>query len=205
MSRLSATDLSCRRGHLTLFSGLSFSVEAGQALMVAGANGSGKTSLLRLLAGLALPAEGTLYWDGEPARTRALQYRSRLLYLGHTVPIRDELTVLENLSSQLELDGIRAGRTEQLEALRRVGLAERHGLAARGLSLGQRRRLGLARLPLARRPLWLLDEPLTGLDAAGAGWFRELVDRHLAEGGMAAITSHQPLALAREIVPLVLS
>jgi heme exporter protein A len=188
-ARLEVTALRCERGAAVLFDGIAFAVEAGEALMVLGPNGSGKTSLLRILAGLARPAAGRVTWQGEALR------RTQLLYLGHTVPLKDELSVLENLELALAFDGVASDRAELFLALGQVGLLERRDLPARHLSMGQRRRLGLARVRRAARRLWLLDEPTTGLDHAGIALLEASLAEHLEGGGLAVLTSHQALRL----------
>ncbi len=199
MSGLEVRGLACRRGSAELFAGLSFCVEPGMAAVVRGANGSGKTTLLRVLAGFAAPEAGEVDWNGQRMATaqRTLRRAPAVLplYLGHAAPLKDDLTVLENLFYALRFDGIAADGARCLEALHEAGLGSRRGLYARQLSQGQRRRIGIARLRLARRALWLLDEPAAALDAAGLELLAGTVDEHLARGGTAVITSHQPLAL----------
>jgi heme exporter protein A len=201
---LEAHGLTCRRGDATLFSGLSFALPAGHVLLVRGANGSGKTSLMRILAGLATPESGELSWQGAKLKPRQPELRSQTIYLGHQAPLKDDLTALENLDFALRLDGVVADRAQLLGALQEVGLANRRHLRARHLSQGQRRRIGLARLNLSRRKLWLLDEPLTALDAAGIALFGARLDAHAAEGGLAIVTTHQDLGPHANIRELVL-
>jgi heme exporter protein A len=192
---LEVRQLSCRRGEAQLFSGLSFRVEAGSALLVRGANGSGKTSLLRILSGLSTPHGGEVLWQGVPVRSRAAALRSQVLYLGHSAPLKDDLSVAENLDYALRLDGLPVSREQQLDVLTAVGLFTRRHLYAKQLSQGQRRRLGIARMMLQRRTLWLMDEPSTALDAQGIDLVRETLRRHLAQGGVAVVTTHQALDL----------
>lgn len=190
---LKAARLTCQRGDAVLFRELGFELAAGEALLVRGANGSGKTSLLRIVAGVAAPAEGEILWrdsNDRDARQRDTAYQ------GHTAPLKDELSVIENLEFALALDGCSVERANLLDTIKAVGLAARRNLPVRHLSQGQRRRVGLARLMLARRPLWLLDEPATALDAAGLTLFCEVLDRHLADGGLAMLSTHQSLPLA---------
>lgn len=198
---LKAARLTCQRGDAVLFRELGFELAAGEALLVRGANGSGKTSLLRIVAGVAAPLEGEIVW--RDSNDRAARQRETA-YQGHTAPLKDELTVTENLAFALALDGAPAERPALLETIKAVGLAARRNLPVRHLSQGQRRRVGLARLMLARRPLWLLDEPATALDAAGLALFCEVLDRHLSEGGLALLSTHQSLPLSRPVRELTL-
>ena len=192
MSAFDASDLACQRGGRPVFSGLGFSLVSGQALLLTGANGSGKSSLLRLLAGLLRPGSGTLTWDGEPALEDPLRHAQRLHYLGHLDAVKASLTVAENLGFWAELQG---GRHAE-EALRHFGLDGLAGEPARLLSAGQRRRLALARLIAAPRELWLLDEPAVGLDRESRERLGNALADHLSAGGMAAIATHQDLGLA---------
>ncbi len=162
---LSARALACVRGERRLFAGLDLRVDAGQWLHVRGENGVGKTSLLRMLAGLAKPAEGEIFWCGEPIAGATEQYHRSLLFLGHHDAVKDELSALENLDLAAALDGARLRSDEALAALRRFGLKGREDLPVRCLSAGQKRRVLLARLVTRKAALWLLDEPFTALDA----------------------------------------
>jgi heme exporter protein A len=192
---LSAHDLAARRGNARLFSGLSFLLPAGQALVVSGANGSGKTTLLRVLAGLCTPHKGDLRWASNPDRPYAAGIRAFVTYVGHAPALKDELTAGENLTLLTELSGDKVAPTAIAAALDAVALGGRTKLPSRALSQGQRRRIGLARLALSRRPLWLLDEPATALDAQGSELLNRLVRDHLIAGGAAAIATHLPLGL----------
>ncbi|MFZ5511243.1 MAG: cytochrome c biogenesis heme-transporting ATPase CcmA [Pseudomonadota bacterium] len=193
---LEALDLECQRGDRTLFKGLSFRLEAGQCLLVQGANGAGKTSLLRMLCGLMPPAAGEIRWQGEPLKRAGDDYRRTLLYCGHLNAVKEELTAEENVVAAAAL----AGRPVSLEAARRAlreaGLKGREELPVRVLSQGQKRRVSLARLLLDGTRLWVLDEPLTALDVHAVQWLAGVIDAHLARGGLAVVTSHQEVPLA---------
>ena len=190
---LEAHDLTARRGDLLLFSRLSLRVDAGRALIVTGRNGSGKTTLLRMLAGLTLPAQGRVTFRGEPVPARA-----HCVYAGHAPALKDELTAAENLRSLTDLAGARPSDDEVVSALGTADLSVQRDLPARVLSQGQRRRIGLARLALLPRPLWLLDEPATALDAAGLVLLANLIVQRLRAGGTVVVATHQALELPGE-------
>ena len=193
---LSAHGLSCVRGERPLFAGVDLALEPGQWLHVRGANGVGKTSLLRLLAGLSQPAEGEVRWQGQPIGACAAEFHSSLLFLGHTAALKEDLTALENIELAGALDGSPPARAEVAAALRRFGLQGREDLPVRVLSVGQKRRVLLARLLTRKGSLWVLDEPFTALDARAVDMLGELLADHLAGGGMAVVTSHQSVPLA---------
>jgi len=192
---LQTQNLAARRGEALLFSEVSFSLAAGTALVIGGPNGSGKTTLLRILAGLTQPAEGTLSWRGERVGAFDPLLRAETLFIGHVPALKDELTAFENLASLTSLHGGDASPQRLREALSAWSVSRQRALPARVLSQGQRRRVGLARLHLVSRPLWLLDEPTTALDDAGVSALCEAVAAHLTGGGIAVIATHQELAL----------
>ena len=192
---LEAHDLAARRGNARLFAGLSLAVAPGSALVVTGANGRGKTTLLRMLAGLTMPEHGEIRLDGAPVAAYAHALRAAVAFAGHAPALKDELTARENLASLCALADDPAGDEALDAALDRVALGERKRLPARVLSQGQRRRIALARLALSRRRVWILDEPVTALDAAGAALLGELVAAHLARDGLAVASTHAPLPL----------
>ena len=192
---LEVHDLAARRGFAVLFTGLSFRVESGQAMVVTGANGTGKTTLLRMLAGLSAPAEGEVRWNGVAMAPFAAAMRAILAFAGHLPALKDELTAEENLASLMQLAGETPDAAAMSAALDAVALGRQRKLPARVLSQGQRRRIGLARLSLLKRPLWLLDEPVTALDSAGIAFLADMVKRHLESGGVAVAATHAPLGL----------
>lgn len=190
---LRAEGLECLRGEVLLFDKLGLRLIDGEILQVDGPNGSGKTSLLRTLAGLTLPEAGEVYWDGQPTRADRARFNSALHYVGHQHAVKAGLTVLENLRL---VQGMAGGSGSAEAALERVGLGSRLRQPAHSLSAGQRRRAALARLLLRDAPLWILDEPYTALDAGGVALVDELIREHSAAGGMTILTSHQRLELA---------
>ena len=194
---LEAITLTCVRGDRRLFHGLSLTLSPGQLLQVEGDNGAGKTSLLRILAGLGMPALGEVRWHGLAIAGQRDAYHRQLLYLGHLGALKDELTPQENLLADAHMAGL-AGidAVRVLEALDRMGLRRIAGLPVRVLSAGQRRRAALTRLLLSPPPLWILDEPFNALDAASVTLLQETLEAHVGGGGMAVLTSHQPVALA---------
>ena len=194
---LEAVDLHCVRGERKLFGALSFTLRGGELLRVAGANGSGKTSLLRIACGLLEPSSGAVHWGGENIRRLQEEFWRQLVYIGHANAIKDDLTAAENLRIACTLAGLNVQLTQIREALHRLGLAGRENLPARALSQGQRRRAALARLVLARSAsLWILDEPFTALDAAATDCVEELIAGHLAQGGAVMYTTHHEARIA---------
>jgi heme exporter protein A len=185
----------CVRGGREVFSGLDFEAVTGEAVAVVGHNGSGKTSLLRLIAGLLIPAGGTIALDGGDAE---LTLPEQCHYLGHRDALKPALSVAENLSFWADFLG--GERCDAAESLAAVGLDHAADLPSAYLSAGQRRRLSLARLLTVRRPVWLLDEPTTALDAAGQDMFGSLMRDHLARGGLIIAATHAPLGIdSREL------
>jgi len=188
--------LAARRGYAWLFADLDLCVAPGEVLVVTGPNGSGKTTLLRILAGLALPTEGEVRWQGERVGPFDARLRECVAFNGHLPALKDELTAEENLRAWTTLEANRLTPQALVDALDAVGLSAQRALPARILSQGQRRRIGLARLRLSRRALWILDEPLTALDRAAIDSLGALLDAHAEGGGLCVLASHQSLPIA---------
>lgn len=194
-SVLSAHDLACERGERLLFRSLGFKLASGEVLLVRGGNGHGKTSLLRILCGLSAPAAGEVRWRDQPINNTHEQYGREMAYIGHANGIKDDLTPVENLRLAAALGGRELDVPTAMIALGQVGLSRCLDLPARVLSFGQRRRVALAGLMTAGALLWILDEPLTGLDVQGVAMVEQMIRDHVMAGGLAIMTTHQPLAL----------
>ena len=195
---LQVNDLFCERGDRRLLNGLSFTLEAGQLLHVRGANGAGKTSLLRIIAGLLLPTQGEICWQGKAVRQQREEYHRDLLYLGHLDGVKGDLSSLENLRIDNVLQGAKAAEREMLDALTKIGLKGFEDVLTKQLSQGQHRRVGLCRLLLSKARLWVLDEPFNALDVKAVELLIGLIEAHLDRGGMALLTTHQDVPLAGE-------
>lgn len=191
-SGLSAHGLQCVRDDRILFDQLDFHIDAGQVMQIEGHNGSGKTSLLRILCGLTLPTEGEVCWQGESIERSRETYQAALNYVGHHHGVKGELTPEENLRVAKALC---ANPTDisLFDALEQVGLYGFEDVPARTLSAGQQRRVGLARLLISKAPLWILDEPFTALDKKGIACIESLIENHATQGGIVVLTSHHPV------------
>jgi heme exporter protein A len=199
ITSLIAEKLTCTRGERALFSALSFRVRAGQALAVEGANGAGKTSLLRLIAGFLAPAAGRLVVKTAEGENDDAEERGKLIgWLGHQDGLKPQLTVAEQLDF---FAALYRGKADSA-VLEQVGLARQAELPCRYLSAGQRRRLALARLLVCKRPLWLLDEPFAALDVNGQGLVARLMAHHCGAGGIIIAATHEPLGLGNESLKL---
>lgn len=202
---LSGEGLACERGERKLFQGVGFSLGPGELLLLRGANGSGKSSFLRLIAGLLRPAAGMLRLNNAPVNPDWRDLQESLIYIGHLDPVKPAFSVAENLIFWMGMAGLalqyRRGRGGGLvtegthDALQALGLAGLADIPARFLSSGQKRRLNLARLAAIRRPLWLLDEPATGLDSASIALLSGLIQRHRDAGGLVIAATHSDLGV----------
>ncbi len=193
-ARLTARALGCIRGDYLVFQGLDFDASSGEIWQIEGANGVGKTSLLRILAGLSVPAEGSVHWRAQPLPAAREALHRDLLYLGHLPAVTGFLSAAENLDYLRRLAGA-PSRCSIEAALQRVGLPLSDPTPAQRLSAGQRQRLALARFLLVRAPLWIMDEPLTALDAAGRATVDDMLVEHATHGGIAVVCTHQALHL----------
>jgi heme exporter protein A len=179
-----------------LFESLNFEVQAGEAHRIAGDNGCGKTSLLRLLCGLALPTQGTVRWNGCDIRNEREDFNRQLIYIGHASGVKEDLLAWENVLFAATLSGQKVSREQVYDVLDLLGLGRAADLPTRSLSQGQRKRVALARLWLGMQtPLWILDEPFAALDPEAVLQLCRLLDQHLAQGGMLIYTTHQEINL----------
>lgn len=193
--QLQASGLACIRDDRILFSGLDFRLNGGEVLLLEGRNGSGKTSLLRILCSIRLADEGTVRWCDEDIQALGPEYHAHLNYIGHRDGIKHELTAQENLRMARAL-GTPDGRRSIDQALEQFGLYGFEDIPTRNLSAGQQRRVALSRLLVTRAPLWILDEPFTSLDRHGIRAFEAMMERHTREGGMIVLTTHHRVRLS---------
>jgi len=196
---LEAADLACIRDDRVLFEHLGFTLATGELLMLEGRNGSGKTSLLRILCSIRLPDAGAVWWCGEEVQRLGPDYHEQLSYVGHKDGIKQDLTPEENLRMARAL-GRPSPELDIPEALELFGLYGFEDVPTRTLSAGQQRRVALARLVATEAPLWILDEPFTSLDRDGIGVFESVMETHLERGGMIVMTTHHRVALEGERV-----
>jgi heme exporter protein A len=195
---LEAHHLSCIRDDRLLFEGLSFSIGSGEAIVLEGRNGTGKTSLLRILCGLRRPDEGEVRWQGIPIEKNYVDYYTRMAFVGHMDGIKRELSALENLRLSRSLCG--SGNVSIEEALETLLLTGYEDIPTYYLSAGQRRRVALARLLATDARLWILDEPFTSLDREGIALVENLMDEHVGAGGAMIMTSHHEVRLSTPVV-----
>lgn len=183
------------RGERELFADLHLQVFAGQCLHVRGENGVGKTSLLRLLTGLASPESGDVLWNSHSIQKEASEYHSKLLFLGHRDALKEDLSAIENLRMYAAIDGIALSEQDAFSTLWRFGLKGREDLPVNCLSAGQKKRVLMARMVTRQAQVWILDEPFNALDAHAVQELEGLIAEHLEGNGLVVLTSHQPLAI----------
>ncbi|WHP48138.1 cytochrome c biogenesis heme-transporting ATPase CcmA [Mannheimia bovis] len=189
--QLKLQNIACERGETRLFEGCNFTVNSGDWVQIEGHNGIGKTSLLRILAGLSLPAEGEVLWNDIPIQKQRDEYYSELFYLGHYSGVKPELTAWENLRFFQKIQQLPQDDEALWEALNKVSLIGREDLPCSQLSAGQQRRVALAKLWLTHAKLWILDEPFTAIDKKGVADLIAHIEQHCKNGGMVIFTSHQ--------------
>ena len=195
VATLEARAITCVRGERELFSGLDLQVLPGQCLHIRGENGVGKTSLLRLLTGLASPEAGEVLWNGQSIKKDVSEYHSQLLFLGHRDALKEDLSALENLRMYAAIDGVALSEQDAFNSLWRFGLKGREDLPVNCLSAGQKKRVLMARMVTRRAQVWILDEPFNALDTHAVVELQGLIAEHLENGGLAVLTSHQPLVI----------
>ena len=192
---LEIQSLECVRDDRLLFSDLSFSVADAEVLQIEGPNGSGKTSLLRIICGLRLPEAGKVMWQGESISSNREDYYANMVYIGHLPCIKADLTVLENVRALLDTRSFALSNAIIEAALGKVGLASYEDVPGKALSSGQRRRILLAFIELAQAKLWILDEPLTALDVQGVDLMESMILEHRQAGGSVVFTTHHGMQL----------
>ena len=200
---LSFSKLGCTKGGRQLFANVDCELAAGQWLYVTGANGVGKTSLLRMVCGLATVDEGSIQWNDTPIQKQPEAYRQDLCYLGHLNALQESMTVDENLSFTAALGGLAPNPTQRHEVLTRFGLRGRSKQLVRHLSQGQKRRVALSRLALSPARLWVLDEPYVAMDESGIQMLADLIAGHLDRGGLTVLTSHQRVPIGNHPAQLL--
>ncbi|MDI1299880.1 cytochrome c biogenesis heme-transporting ATPase CcmA [Methylotenera sp.] len=197
---LTVDGLACLRGDRLLFKNVGFELKAGGLLYVLGENGSGKSSLLRMLCGLLMPEKGTVFWNKQTIKKESESFLSNLTYIGHLNGLKDDLTALENLTMGARAAGNDVSEDKALAALAAIGIERCANLPARVLSQGQKRRVTLAKLWLAEGKLWILDEPFAALDIASVSKLAAKLAEHLSSGGMAILTTHQDVTIHAQSV-----
>jgi heme exporter protein A len=197
---LTADNLECVRGDRTLFSNLTFNINSGKILYIQGENGSGKTTLLRTLSGLSQAQNGQVNWNSQNIQTLAEEYSGQVLYIGHLLGIKEDLTAVENLKFSATLAGVDVSREQAIYGLTQLDIARCADLPTRVLSQGQKRRVALTRLWLQKNPIWILDEPFAALDVATIEKLTSQIETFAHAGGIVVFTSHQEPAFDSKVI-----
>jgi heme exporter protein A len=192
-AKLSANNLTLIRGESCLFQGLEFALNSGELLILEGQNGSGKTSLMRAIAGMLSLETGEVFWNGEPVSRQRQEFHGSLVWLAHRTGLKGDLTLVENLRFEGCLR--RQAKVDTAAIYERLGISRLKRLPLRSLSAGQQRRVALARMLMADVPLWLMDEPFTNLDREGRQLVMDLTEEHLGRGGMCVMAAHQDVEI----------
>ena len=192
-AKLSAIDLTLIRGESCLFQGLEFALNSGELLLLEGQNGSGKTSLMRAIAGMLSLETGEIFWNDLPVDRQRQEFHGSLVWLAHRTGLKGDLTLVENLRFEASLRA--QSGVDRTAVYERLGISKLKTLPLRALSAGQQRRVALARMLLADVPLWLMDEPFTNLDREGRKLVMQLTEEHLAKGGMCVLAAHQDIEI----------
>ena len=192
-AKLSAIDLTLIRGESCLFQGLEFALNSGELLLLEGQNGSGKTSLMRAVAGMLSLETGEIFWNDLPVDRQRQEFHGSLVWLAHRTGLKGDLTLVENLRFEASLRA--QSGVDRTAVYERLGISKLKTLPLRALSAGQQRRVALARMLLADVPLWLMDEPFTNLDREGRKLVMQLTEEHLAQGGMCVMAAHQDIEI----------
>jgi len=195
---VTAVDLSCVRGDRILFKHIDFTLEPGGLLYVLGENGSGKSSLLRLLCGLIKAESGAIHWQGADVKHALEVFQSDLLYMGHLNGLKEDMSPIENLQVNAHLAGDNVNKQAILSALEAIDVKRCDSLPVRVLSQGQKKRVALSRLWLTKRKLWILDEPFAALDSTSVDLLVSRISQHLSNGGMAIVTTHQEVVISAQ-------
>jgi heme exporter protein A len=196
-AKLSANDLTLIRGESCLFQGLGFALNSGELLLLEGQNGSGKTSLMRAIAGMLSLESGEILWNDRPVNDQRQEFHGALVWLAHRTGLKGDLTLVENLRFEASLRP--QAQVDQDAVCKRLGIDRLKSLPLRALSAGQQRRVALARMLLADVPLWLMDEPFTNLDREGRALVMQLTEEHLAKGGMCVMAAHQDVEIKAQV------
>lgn len=196
---LNVYQLSCERGYRELFEDLNFELLPGEILHIKGENGTGKTSLLRILAGLAQPVSGDVSFEGYHCAKYRNEYNEQIAFMGHKLGIKLELSPIENIRSYCEL-GRQCSLDQIMDVLEKVGLYGFEDMYCNQLSAGQKRRVALAQIILSQAKLWILDEPFTSLDVVGIAYFLQVIEQHVCQGGMILLTTHQEVDLEQCVI-----